>query len=78
MGKLTHHQMTMLQVLADLHDKHPGNTYGFNPTWNERAARAWRTSLATKGLVHLNRLSDFHIRYSITDAGRAALSKKEA
>jgi hypothetical protein len=74
-GKLTHHQRTMLKVLADMHDAHPANTYGFNPTWNERAARAWRTSLAEKGLVNLNRISDFHIRYSITPAGLAALKE---
>ena len=72
--KLTKAQLWVLRRL----DK-AGNAFGgANPRQfggGEEAARARR--LAARGLVHLNRLSDTHIRYSLTDAGRAALQAQE-
>lgn len=69
-NKLTKAQTRALEWLAALHEKFPQNDYGFNPTYRAGDAATCRRSLAAKGLVHLNRLSDHHIRYSITDAGR--------
>ncbi len=51
--------------------------YGFNPPDGRRSmVAAMRTSLARRGLVELQRISDRHIRYEITDAGRAALASE--
>lgn len=70
--KLNSNQLWLLRRLAQL-----GNSLGGNNPISfggpQEAARARR--LAARGLVSLNRLSPTHIRYGITDAGRAALEQ---
>lgn len=74
--KLTKLQRESLEWLYGQAQKFPANTYGFNPTWRKREAACCRRSLAGLGLVHLNNVQPGHIRYSITTAGRAALSQE--
>jgi hypothetical protein len=48
-------------------------TWAVNPcSFGGPAAAAIARRLASQGLVRLDRISDLHIRYAITDAGRAA------
>lgn len=68
--KLTRWQRTALSSLDGLHEKFPHNSYGFNPP-TPRLAAVWRR-MEPMGLVAISRLSSWHFRYSITDAGRAA------
>ena len=69
-------QIRALKWLAEMHEKFPTNDYGFNPTRRAMEAATCRRTLAPRGLVHLNRVAEGHIRYSLTDAGRAALAKE--
>lgn len=71
--KLSKAQLRALNWLRDSHERFPQNDYGFNPTYRAREAATCRRSLAGLGLVLLNRISPWHIRYSLTEAGRAAL-----
>lgn len=73
---LTSTQREALEWLKSKRDAVPLDrwSYGFNPPDGRRSmVAAMRTSLARRGLVDLQRISDRHIRYEITDAGRAAL-----
>lgn len=73
---LTSTQREALEWLKSKRDAVPLDRwcYGFNPPDGRRSmVAAMRTSLARRGLVELQRISDRHIRYEITDAGRAAL-----
>lgn len=60
---------------------HTRQSYGFNPPSGRSAlASAMRRALAARGFVRVERISDRHLRYDITDAGRQALAdapKKE-
>jgi hypothetical protein len=50
--------------------------YGFNPPKHRSALSAsMRRSLAARGFVQVERVSESHLRYDITDAGRAALAR---
>ena len=51
-------------------------TYGWHMP-SQRTATACRRTLEPKGMVTIERISDLHFRYRITDAGRAALSVSE-
>ena len=76
--KITTLQMFVLETLDSLHRKYPQNDYGFNP-WSRRAASICRRKLEPAGLVAINRIAPTHFRYSLTDAGRAAIERtKEA
>lgn len=78
-GKLTHSQLRVLRGLAEMHRKHPANTYGFNPTFmGPLAAAICRRALAPKGLVHLNRIQGNHIRYFLTGEGWVVVAVHEA
>ena len=73
---LTPTQREALEWLKAKRDAVPRDrwSYGFNPPNGRRSmVAAMRTSLANRGLVELQRISDRHIRYEITDAGRDAL-----
>lgn len=69
--RLTRGEKAALGWLAGLHSKFPDNTYGFNPTYRAKHAAACRRSLEARGYVQINRLSERHFRYRLTDAGRA-------
>jgi len=72
--KLTEAQRRALALLGALHDRHPRLAYGFNPrSFGGGRNAATARALANRGLVHLDRISERHIRYRITDAGRQAL-----
>jgi hypothetical protein len=73
---LTSTQREALEWLAARRDNHPRSqqSYGFNPpSGRSRLASAMRRALAERGFVEVQRVSDRHLRYEITDAGRAAL-----
>lgn len=75
---LTSTQREALEWLKAKRDAAPFGrwSYGFNPPSGRRSmVAAMRTTLARRGLVELQRISDRHIRYEITEDGRAALSK---
>lgn len=75
---LTSTQREALEWLKSKRDALPLNRwpYGFNPPNGRRSmVAAMRTSLASRGLVELQLISERHIRYEITDAGRVALAK---
>lgn len=75
---LTSTQREALEWLKAKRDAVPFDrwSYGFNPPNGRRSmVAAMRTALARRGYVELQRISGRHIRYEITDAGRAALSK---
>lgn len=80
MGKLsglTSTQRDALEWLKAKRDAVPFDrwSYGFNPPDGRRSmVAAMRRSLAERGYVELQRISDRHIRYEITEAGRAALA----
>lgn len=74
---LTSTQREALEWLKGKRDSYPFDrqSYGFNPpTGRPRLASSMRRALAERGFVELQRISDRHIRYEITDAGRAALA----
>jgi hypothetical protein len=76
MTGLTSTQREALEWLKAKRDAHPKDrwSYGFNPpTGNARLASSMRRALAERGFVEVTRVSDRHLRYEITDAGRAAL-----
>jgi len=74
MVKLTGNQRYVLARLARL----PNDGFGFNPcSFGGSRSAATARGLASRGLVELNRISEFHIRYRISEAGRAALQSKE-
>ena len=51
-------------------------SYGFNPPSGRRAeTAAMRGSLARRGFIRVDRVSDRHFRYEITAEGRAALAR---
>lgn len=75
---LTSTQREALEWLRAKRDAHPDIRWnsGFNPPTGRRAmVAAMRRSLANRGLVRVDRISDSHFRYDITPAGRAALAK---
>ncbi len=78
---LTSTQREALEWLKAKRDALPMDrwSYGFNPPNGRRSmVAAMRTALARRGFVELQRISDRHIRYEITEAGRAALSPRSA
>jgi len=77
MPALTSTQLEALEWLDASHTASPDWHSGFNPE-NKAHARACRHSLEPRGLVEINRLSAQHFRYSLTDAGRKALSDHRA
>ncbi|CAN7318423.1 hypothetical protein LJR009_001615 [Bosea sp. LjRoot9] len=78
---LTSTQREALAWLKAKRDAHPIDRFscGFNPPNGQRSmVAAMRRSLAERGLVRVERISDRHLRYEITDAGRAALARAAA
>lgn len=72
--KLTAREMSALAWLFAMHEKFPANTWGFNPQPGAALRYAvMRRRLEPKGFVAIDRISPTHFRYSLTDAGRAAL-----
>lgn len=77
-GDLTSTQREALEWLKARRDgcPHARWPYGFNPpTGRPRLSASMRRALAQRGFVDVQRVSDRHFRYEITDAGRAALSR---
>lgn len=71
--KLTEQQRWVLTRLAE---KTPNRFGGVNPnSIGHASGAATARRLERRGLVSLTRISDLHIRYSITEAGRAALQQ---
>ncbi len=72
---LTSTQREALQWLKDRRDRVPFSqmSYGFNPPSIARLSQSMRRALAEQGYVEVQRVSDHHLRYEITDLGRLAL-----
>jgi hypothetical protein len=82
MADITHGQKQALARLLNLHDRHPQQDYGF-PTCMigvSGSTSALLRKLEPAGLVKVNRghgKPGTRFFYSITEAGRAALSHQE-
>lgn len=73
--RLTKADREALEWLDAMRVKFPTNDYGFNPQPGARGRyETCRRRLEQRGFVWINRRSERHFRYAITDAGRAALS----
>lgn len=74
MRGLTSTQREALEWLKAKRDALPSMPYGFNPPRGQSALiAAMRRALAQRGFVSVERVSDSHFRYEITELGRAAL-----
>jgi hypothetical protein len=78
MSELTHFQRQTLLLLKAKSDRAPERKYGFlTSSIGTRRAAVCRRALGPLGLVCIEEISRNGFRYSITDAGRAALNDSE-